>query len=293
MTTRQKGEGASLSFEIFPPNTQVGADKLLTTLSELQDLNPDFISVTCSNNKANIEETTIKVASYVKNVLDIPTVAHLPAAYLTKEQVIRLLDQLDQEGIHELLALRGDILPDLSPKDDFHYASELIDFIHQHAPQFEISGACYPESHPESTSKVSDIKNLKHKVDSGCSKLVTQLFFDNDTFYSFQENCELADINVPILAGIMPIVNRKQALRLIKTNDVKLPKKFLAILEKYEHNPVALRDAGLAYAIDQIVDLVTQDVDGVHLYTMNQAQTARHIYHATASLFSSNELISA
>lgn len=293
MTTRQKGEGASLSFEIFPPNTQVGADKLINTLSELQDLNPNFISVTCSNNKANIEETTIKVASYVKNVLDIPTVAHLPAAYLSKDQVLRLLHQLDKEGIHELLALRGDIFPDIPPKDDFHYASELIAFVHQHAPQFEISGACYPEIHPESVNKVSDIKNLKRKIDSGCSQLVTQLFFDNDCFYSFQENCQLADIDVPILAGIMPIVNRKQALRLIKTNDVKLPKKFLAILEKYEHNPVALRDAGLAYAIDQIVDLVTQDVDGIHLYTMNQSETARYIYHATSSLFFPTELIGA
>lgn len=293
MTERKKGEGASLSFEIFPPNTQVGAEKLLTTLADLQDLNPDFISVTCSNNKANIEETTLKVASYVKNVLTIPTVAHLPAAYLTKEQVLRILDQLDQEGIHELLALRGDIFPDIPPKDDFHYASELITFVQEHAPQFDISGACYPEVHPESSSKVSDIKNLKHKIDSGCSKLVTQLFFDNECFYSFKENCELADIDVPILAGIMPIVNRKQALRLIKTNDVNLPRKFMAILEKYEHNPVALRDAGLAYAIDQIVDLVTQDVDGIHLYTMNQAETARYIYHATSSLFSPIELVGA
>jgi len=291
MTTRQKGESASLSFEIFPPNTQVGTDRLLATLSELQDLNPHFISVTCSNNKANIEETTLKVASYVQNDVGVPTVAHLPAAYLTKEQVVRILDQLDQAGVHQLLALRGDIFPDVAPKQDFHYASELIQFVKEYAPQFEISGACYPEIHPESQSRITDIKHLKQKVDAGCSQLVTQLFFDNQCFYDFQERCLLADIDVPILAGIMPIINRNQALRLIKTSEAALPKKFLAILEKYEHNPVALRDAGLAYAIDQIVDLVTQDVDGIHLYTMNQPETARAIHHATASLFTPNDLI--
>lgn len=279
------GNTASLSFEIFPPNTQVGEEKLIGTLAQLGDLTPDFISVTCSNNKRNIKETTLKVAGYVKNQLRVPTIAHLPAAYLSRSQVKEILQALDQLGIQQVLALRGDILPDIAPANDFHYASDLVTFIKEQAPHFSISGACYPEVHPDSIDRVSDIKNLKYKTDQGLEHLITQLFFDNDCFYQFQESCQLADINVPIIAGIMPIINRKQALRLIQTSEAKLPRKFLAILDKYEHNPVALRDAGLAYAVDQIVDLVTQDVAGIHLYTMNNAATARHIYQATASLF--------
>lgn len=275
----------SLSFEIFPPNTQAGAEKIVETLAELQGLSPSFISVTCSNQPQSIETTTIKLAGYITNQLQIPTIAHLPAAYLSKQQVLTILEKLQELGVQRLLALRGDIFPDNPPKTDFHYASELITYIKKQAPQFEISGACYPEIHPDSLNRVTDVKNLKKKTDAGCDRLITQLFFDNEIFYRFQEHCALADIDVPILAGIMPITNRNQALRLIKTSDAKLPRKFLAILEKYEHNPVALRDAGLAYAIDQIIDLVTQDVAGIHLYTMNHASTARSIYQATRSLF--------
>lgn len=275
---------STLSFEVFPPNTQVGTDKLFTTLNELQQLQPDFISVTCSNNRQTIEETTLKVANYIHTELQVPTIAHLPAAYLDQNQLNGLVKQLDQIGIHQILALRGDIIPELPPKEDFTYASDLIDYVKQAAPHFHISGACYPETHPESPNRIEDIQNLKRKVIAGCDQLITQLFFDNELFYQFQESCYLADIKVPILAGIMPIVNRKQALRLIKTTNTKLPRKFLAILEKYENDPVALREAGLAYAIDQIIDLATQDVSGIHLYTMNNAEVAKHIYHNTKNV---------
>lgn len=275
---------STLSFEVFPPNTQVGTEKLLTTLEELQQLAPDFISVTCSNNRQTIEETTLKVANYIHTELQVPTIAHLPAAYLDQAQVQRLIAQLDQIGIHQILALRGDIIPELPPKQDFTYASDLIDYVKQQAPHFHISGACYPETHPESQNRIEDVKNLRRKVAGGCDQLITQLFFDNELFYQFQESCDLADIKVPILAGIMPIVNRKQALRLIKTTNTKLPRKFLAILEKYEHDPIALKEAGLAYAIDQIIDLATQDVAGIHLYTMNNAEVAKHIYYNTKNV---------
>ena len=275
---------STLSFEVFPPNTQVGTEKLITTLEELQQLAPDFISVTCSNNRQTIEETTLRVADYIHTELQVPTIAHLPAAYLDQAQVQRLVAQLDQIGIHQILALRGDIIPELPPKQDFTYASDLIDYVKQQAPHFHISGACYPETHPESKNRIEDVKNLRRKVAGGCDQLITQLFFDNELFYQFQESCDLADIKVPILAGIMPIVNRKQALRLIKTTNTKLPRKFLAILEKYEHDPIALKEAGLAYAIDQIIDLATQDVAGIHLYTMNNAEVAKHIYYNTKNV---------
>lgn len=287
-----KNETASLSFEIFPPKTEIGHQKMLQILNALQQLSPDFISVTCSNTKGSFESTTIKLADYIQNQLNIPTVTHLPAAYLTKKEVSAILDHLNQLNIKNILALRGDILPEEPAKEDFKYASDLIDFIQTKQPDFKISGACYPEIHPDSTNRITDIQNLKQKVDAGCNELITQLFFDNELFYDFQEKCQLANINVPILAGIMPIINRNQALRLIKTSEAKLPRKFLAILEKYEHDPIALRDAGIAYAIDQIVDLVTQDASGIHLYTMNHAETAEQIVAATASLFHKQKMIS-
>ena len=281
----------SLSFEVFPPNPAVGNDNIISALQDMRELTPHFISVTASNNKFNIKETTVRLADFIQNDLAIPTIAHLPAIYLTKEKVAETIADLDKLGVQKILALRGDIIPDVEPQKDFCYATDLIEFIKEQAPHFDIIGACYPEGHPDSPNQISDIQNLKKKVDAGCSSLVTQLFFDNERFYDFQDKCTLAGIDVPIHAGIMPILNRNQALRLLKTcENIHLPRKFKAILDKYEHDPESLRAAGLAYAVDQIVDLVTQDVAGVHLYTMNNAETAKYIHQATHALFNHQSL---
>ena len=281
----------SLSFEVFPPNPAVGNDKIISALQDMRELTPHFISVTASNNKFNIKETTVRLADFIQNDLAIPTIAHLPAIYLTKDKVAETIADLDKVGVQKILALRGDIISDVEPQKDFRYATDLIEFIKEQAPHFEIVGACYPEGHPDSPNQISDIQNLKKKVDAGCSSLVTQLFFDNERFYDFQDKCTLAGIDVPIHAGIMPILNRNQALRLLKTcENIHLPRKFKAILDKYEHDPESLRAAGLAYAVDQIVDLVTQDVAGVHLYTMNNADTAKYIHQATHALFNHQSL---
>ena len=281
----------SLSFEVFPPNPEVGNDKIIAALKDMQGLAPHFISVTASNNKFNIKETTVRLADYIQNDLEIPTIAHLPAIYLTKDKVAETIADLDKVGVQKILALRGDIIPGVEPQKDFRYATDLIEFINEQAPHFDIVGACYPEGHPDSPNQISDIQNLKRKVDAGCSSLVTQLFFDNERFYDFQDKCTLAGIDVPIHAGIMPILNRNQALRLLKTcENIHLPRKFKAILDKYENDPESLRAAGLAYAVDQIVDLVTQDVAGVHLYTMNNADTAQYIHQATHALFNHQSL---
>ncbi|RRN46952.1 methylenetetrahydrofolate reductase [NAD(P)H] [Streptococcus halitosis] len=281
----------SLSFEVFPPNPAVGNDKIISALQDMRELTPHFISVTASNNKFNIKETTVRLADFIQNDLAIPTIAHLPAIYLTKDKVAETIADLDKVGVQKILALRGDIISDVEPQKDFRYATDLIEFIKEQAPHFEIVGACYPEGHPDSPNQISDIQNLKKKVDAGCSSLVTQLFFDNERFYDFQDKCTLAGIDVPIHAGIMPILNRNQALRLLKTcENIHLPRKFKAILDKYEHDPESLRAAGLAYAVDQIVDLVTQDVAGVHLYTMNNAETAKYIHQATHALFNHQSL---
>ena len=281
----------SLSFEVFPPNPAVGNDKIIAALQNMQELAPHFISVTASNNKFNIKETTVRLADYIQNDLAIPTIAHLPAIYLTKDKVAETIVDLDKVGVQKILALRGDLIPGVEPQKDFRYATDLIEFIKEQAPHFDIIGACYPEGHPDSPNQISDIQNLKRKVDAGCSSLVTQLFFDNERFYDFQDKCTLAGIDVPIHAGIMPILNRNQALRLLKTcENIHLPRKFKAILDKYENDPESLRAAGLAYAVDQIVDLVTQDVAGVHLYTMNNADTAQYIHQATHALFNHQSL---
>ena len=281
----------SLSFEVFPPNPEVGNDKIIAALKDMQGLAPHFSSVTASNNKFNIKETTVRLADYIQNDLEIPTIAHLPAIYLTKDKVAETIADLDKVGVQKILALRGDIIPGVEPQKDFRYATDLIEFITEQAPHFDIIGACYPEGHPDSPNQISDIQNLKKKVDAGCSSLVTQLFFDNERFYDFQDKCTLAGIDVPIHAGIMPILNRNQALRLLKTcENIHLPRKFKAILDKYENDPESLRAAGLAYAVDQIVDLVTQDVAGVHLYTMNNADTAQYIHQATHALFNHQSL---
>ena len=276
----------SLSFEVFPPNPAVGNDKIIAALKDMQGLAPHFISVTASNNKFNIKETTVRLADYIQNDLEIPTIAHLPAIYVTKDKVAETIADLDKVGVQKILALRGDIIPGVEPQKDFRYATDLIEFIKEQAPHFDIVGACYPEGHPDSPNQISDIQNLKKKVDAGCSSLVTQLFFDNERFYDFQDKCTLAGIDVPIHAGIMPIINRNQALRLLKTcENIHLPRKFKAILDKYENDPESLRAAGLAYTVDQIVDLVTQDVAGIHLYTMNNAEVAHQVHQATEALF--------
>lgn len=201
---------------------------------------------------------------------------------INKEDVSAKLKELKRAGIENILALRGDVPSEDCIQGDFRYASDLIAFIKSQG-DFNILAACYPEGHIEAESKLEDIRNLKRKVDAGANHLVTQLFSIMN-FYSFIERCQLADINVPIEAGIMPVINKKQIERMATLCGVTVPKKFLTMMERYENNPIAMRDAGIAYAIDQIVDLIAQGVEGIHLYTMNNPYIARKIYEAIHSL---------
>lgn len=272
-----------LSLEIFPPRRNASINIIYDTLDELKGVNPDFISVTYGAGGSENNTATLKIASAIKNDYGIESVAHLPGIYLTENDVLKVLDDFKQQGIENILALRGDINPELEPKQDFRYASDLISFIKEKG-DFNIIGACYPEGHSECGSLAEDVQNLKTKVDAGADQLITQLFFDNDYFYAFRERALMAGINVPIEAGIMPVVNKKQIEKMVSLCGVKLPRKFTAIMEKYENNPIAMRDAGIAYAIDQIVDLLAQDVDGIHLYTMNNPYIAHKIYAAISTL---------
>ena len=243
-----------LSFEIFPPKRTSGIETIYSAVNELKTLSPDFISVTYGAGGSDTNENTLKIASAVKNDYGVLSVAHLPSVNLDKNDVLLLLSELKSAGIENILALRGDINPDYPPKNCFKYASDLISFIKENG-DFNIIAACYPEGHYESKNLVNDIRNLKIKVDSGADHLITQLFFDNNYFYSFRERAAIAGIDVPIQAGIMPVVNKKQIERMVTLCKVDLPKKFLSFMNRYEHNEAAMRDAGIAYAVDQIVDL--------------------------------------
>lgn len=275
----------TLSFEIFPPKRTGSIQTIYDTLDALHELSPDFISVTYGAGGSGNSHATCEIASAIKNQYKIESLAHLPCAGLTKEDVLTQLENFKQNGIENILALRGDILDPKQPKGDFTHASDMIVFIKEHG-DFDITAACYPEGHTESKNLVEDIQNLKKKVDSGADQLITQLFFHNDYFYRFQERCSIAGIHVPIEAGIMPVVNKKQIERMASLCHVDLPSKFIAMMNRYENNPESMRDAGIAYAIDQIVDLVVQGADGIHLYTMNNPYIAAKIYEAVHRLIS-------
>lgn len=271
------------SFEVFPPRRTDTVNTIYDTIKKLKALNPDFISVTYGAGGSESNTDTFKIASAIKNNYGIESVAHFPCINLTKGEVLKMLEDLRSAGIENILALRGDVNPGFNPKNDFKFANDLISFIKEHG-DFNIIAACYPEGHFESPTIIEDIRNLKRKVDAGANQLITQLFFDNNYFYSFRERAAIAGINVPIEAGIMPVVNKKQIERIVAICRVNLPKKFLAIMNRYENNPQALRDAGIAYAVDQIIDLIAQGVDGIHLYTMNNPYIAQRIYEAINTL---------
>lgn len=269
----------TFSFEIFPPKSTGSIQTIYDTLDALHQLSPDFISVTYGAGGSGNGHATCEIASAIKNRYKIESLAHLPCVGLTKKNVLSQLWNFKQHGIENILALRGDVTDSLQPGGDFPYAGDMIAFIKENG-DFDITAACYPEGHIESKDLIEDIRNLKRKVDAGADQLITQLFFHNDYFYRFQERCSLAGIHVPIEAGIMPVVNKKQIERMVSLCHVELPKKFVAMMNKYENNPEAMRDAGIAYAIDQIVDLVAQGVYGIHLYTMNNPYITTKIYEA-------------
>lgn len=273
----------TLSFEVFPPKSDTPIESIYSTIDGLAPLRPDFISVTYGAG-GNGSNATIGICEMIKQKYNIEPVAHLACINLTRDKVLSELEQMRTAGIENILALRGDINPNVPPCEDFKYASELIELIGQKG-DFNIIGACYPECHPEAPSMVEDIRHLKEKVDAGCSQLISQLFFDNEDFYAFREKAAIAGINVPIEAGIMPVTNPKTIARMATLCHARLPKKFLTIMSKYENDPIAMRDAGIAYAVSQIVDLIANDVDGIHLYTMNNPYIATKICEAVQSLF--------
>lgn len=267
------------SFEVFPPKRTGNISTIFNTLDSLKGLNPDYISVTYGAAGVQDKYDSAEIAGYIKEKHEaVEAVAHITCINSTKKEILTTLERFKNKGIENILALRGDRSPGVEPKNDFKYASELIEFIRKNDDSFGISGACYPECHGEAENDVQDILNLKKKVEAGAQTLVSQLFFDNSVFYRFKERCDIAGINVPIQAGIMPVTNKNQIERMVSLCGASLPVKFSRMMQKYSENPLAMRDAGIAYATDQIVDLIANGVEGIHLYTMNNPYIASKIW---------------
>lgn len=264
----------SYSFEIFPPKGTGDLASIFATIDELASLAPDLISVTYGAGGTS-RENTVEIASKIQNSYNIPSVAHLTCAGTSKSELDLILDKLRQNGVRQILALRGD-LAEGETLGDFKYAADLIAYIKKRY-DFTIFAACYPEKHPQAASLEKDIENLKTKVDAGADVLITQLFFNNDDFYRFRDKLINAGINSPIEAGIMPITSARQVKRMVNLCGASLPQVIQRKLDAYGHNSMAMKEAGMAYAIEQISDLLASGVDGIHLYTMNQPSIAKRI----------------
>lgn len=268
-----------ISLEIFPPKPEAPIDTVLDTIAGLSDLRPGFISVTYGAGGSS-KAHTVKIADLIKNKYNIEALAHLTCISSTKDDIDSTLDQLKKSNIENILALRGDIpeSESLSPEESRHYryAKDLISHI-KGLDNFCIGAACYPEGHIECSDSIADLKHLKQKVECGADFLITQLFFDNNLFYSFLEKLDILGISLPVSAGIMPVINKRQIERITGLCGASLPVKFRRILDKYGDNPAALKEAGIAYATEQIIDLLSFGADGIHLYTMNRPEVARKI----------------
>ncbi len=270
-----KGQKPSLSFEVFPPKTSDNFENVMKAATEIAKLKPSFMSVTYGAG-GGTSDYTADIAVAIAE-LGVTPIAHLSCISSTKEQIHTLLEKLEEKKIKNILALRGDIPKEgLPEKMEYHYASELAVEIRDFGG-FCIGGACYPENHPESENSIEDIDNLKKKVDAGCEFLTTQMFFDNNILYNFMYRLLRADVTVPVVAGIMPVTNAAQIKRICSISGNTLPQRFLRLVDRYGDNPEAMKQAGIAYATEQIIDLFANGINAVHIYSMNKPDVAAAI----------------
>lgn len=279
-------QGIVFSFEIFPPKPDYPIDTIYKTLEELSDLNPDYISVTYGAGGSITGNRTGEISSLIKNKYKKEALAHLTCIGSSKKQIDYILDDLSKNGIENILALRGDMPESGGNKGEFNNSQELIRYIKSHS-DFGVAAACYPEGHISEKDIRKEIEILKLKEEAGANYFITQLFFDNNFFYDFLNKVEQKNIKSPIQAGIMPVINKKQIERVVSLCGATLPRKFIKIINKYGHDKEALRDAGIAYALEQIVDLASSGVSGIHLYTMNNPYIARNITSSIDSILNS------
>lgn len=265
-----------LSFEVFPPKQQANFENTVNAAKELCNLNPDFISVTYGAG-GTTRENTVEIASKILS-FGTPALAHLTCIGNTIDEAKNIISQMKKNKIENVLALRGDI-PQGMPNplsNELDHANVLAKILKDEG--FCVGGACYPEGHPESHNRQEDIDNLKYKIDAGVDFLTTQMFFDNNMLYSYLYQIQSKGIHVPVLAGIMPITNSNQVSKMVKLSSAYIPAKLLSICDRFSENPEAMRQAGIAYATDQIIDLISNGVRGIHIYTMNKPSVAQEIY---------------
>ena len=273
-------ETSSLSFEVFPPKTEMGFESVKHATCEIAKLKPSFMSVTYGAG-GGTSKYTLDIAKSIKELYGVPTIAHLTCVSSTKETVREKIELIKNAGIQNIMALRGDIPEDKQAEDrslwDYKYAVDLVRELKQSDADFCIGGACYPEIHPASANQAEDIKRLREKVNAGCDFLTTQMFFDNNLLYNFLYKIREADIKVPVVAGIMPITNANQVARAIKLSGSFMPQRFKSLVDKFGSSPDAMKQAGIAYATDQIIDLYANGINHVHVYSMNNPDVAYKI----------------
>ena len=283
-------EKTVFSFEVFPPKKDSPIESVFGKLEEICALKPDFISVTYGAGGAGAHSRTCEIAAKIKHDFKVESVAHLTCVSSTRETVQEKIDELKKAGIQNVMALRGDLLPDMHPAEsgkwDYSHAIDLVRELKESGADFCIGCACYPEVHPESKNQDEDIKYLKEKVDAGCDFITTQMVFDNNLLYNFMYKIREAGITVPVLPGIMPITRAVQLERAIKLSGSFIPQRFKAIVDRFGNDDFAMMQAGIAYATDQIIDLYANGVKNVHLYTMNKPEVARAIQNNLSSIIS-------
>ncbi|MCK9478732.1 MAG: methylenetetrahydrofolate reductase [NAD(P)H] [Firmicutes bacterium] len=267
----------SLSFEVFPPKENAQICGVLSAVKRLSEQQPDFMSVTYGAG-GGTSTNTAQIADYIENKLNVTALAHLTCVSSTPNDIAAITGELSQKGVKNILALRGDLPSNMQnmPPRHYKYAAQLIRDLKK-TNDFCIGGACYPEGHIENPNKEDDIAYLKEKVDAGCDFLITQLFFDNNVLYNFLYRLFQNNINVPVIAGIMPVTNIKSIRKMTKLSGAALTPKYKAMLDRFEHSPKALAQAGIAYAIEQVIDLISNGVKGIHIYTMNKPEIAESI----------------
>lgn len=277
----------SLSFEVFPPKTDTAFDSVKTATEEIAKLKPSFMSVTYGAG-GGTSKYTLEIAKNIKQRYNVPTLAHLTCVSSTKETVREKIMQMKEAGIENVMALRGDLTPEMEGLDrshwDYRYAIDLIRDIKESGADFCIGGACYPEIHPESINQKEDIKYLKEKVQAGLSFLTTQMFFDNNLLYNFLYKIREAGITVPVVPGIMPITNANQVERAVKLSGSFVPQRFKSLVDKFGSSPDAMKQAGIAYATDQIIDLFANGITNVHVYSMNKPDVAEKIQNNLSNI---------
>lgn len=275
-----KGKKLSLSFEVFPPKASSSFDSVKTATEEIARLRPSFMSVTYGAG-GGTSEYTLKIARNIKERYGVPTLAHLTCVSSTRETVRERIAQMKQAGIENVMALRGDLTPEMEGQDrshwHYHHAVDLVRQLVESGADFCIGGACYPEVHPESINQKEDIKYLQEKVAAGCQFLTTQMFFDNNLLYNFLYKIREAGITVPVIPGIMPITNANQIERALKLSGSYVPQRFKSLVDRFGDDPAAMKQAGIAYATDQIIDLYANGITNVHVYSMNKPDVAEKI----------------